>query len=98
MPTFAPASRMDDEMDVPAATTGGDDGEAASNTDAAGTTQENSPAAQPNVRQEADDRGRVKNQQSKPNALQKFFNFLGGKKEKNDGESRQQKPPPQSRR
>ena len=84
---------------IPAATTVGDDGEAASGADAAaGTAQENSPAAQPNVRQEADDRGRVKNQQSKPNALQKFFNFLGGKKEKTDGGNRQQKPPPQNHR
>ena len=88
---------IDFGRDVPAATTGGDDGEAASNTDAAGTTQENSPAAQPNVRQEADDRGRVKNQTSKPNALQKFFNFLSGKKEKNDGGNRQP-PPPQNHR
>ena len=88
---------IDFGRDVPAATTGGDDGEAASNSDAAGTTQENSPAAQPNVRQEADDRGRVKNQTSKPNALQKFFNFLSGKKEKNDGGTRQP-PPPQNHR
>lgn len=90
---------IDFGRDIPAATTVGDDGEAGSSADAAaGTAQENSPAAQPNVRQEADDRGRVKNQQSKPNALQKFFNFLGGKKEKKDGGSRQQKPPPQNRR
>lgn len=90
---------IDFGREIPAATTVGDDGEAASGADAAaGTAQENSPAAQPNVRQEADDRGRVKNQQSKPNALQKFFNFLGGKKEKTDGGNRQQKPPPQNRR
>ena len=90
---------IDFGRDIPAATTVGDDGEAGSTPDAAaGTAQENSPAAQPNVRQEADDRGRVKNQQSKPNALQKFFNFLGGKKEKKDGGNRQQKPPPQNRR
>ncbi len=90
---------IDFGRDIPAATTVGDDGEAGTAADAAaGTAQENSPAAQPNVRQEADDRGRVKNQQSKPNALQKFFNFLGGKKEKNDGGNRQQKPPPQNRR
>lgn len=90
---------IDFGRDIPAATTVGDDGESGSAADAAaGTAQENSPAAQPNVRQEADDRGRVKNQQSKPNALQKFFNFLGGKKEKNDGGNRQQKAPPQNRR
>jgi penicillin-binding protein 2 len=90
---------IDFGRDIPAATTLGEDGEAAATADgAAGATQENRPAAQPDVRQEADDRGRVKNQPGKPNALQKFFNFLGGKKERADGESRQQKPPPQPRR
>lgn len=92
---------IDFGRDIPAATTVGDDGETVDATGAAAaaaaattSTQENSPAAQPNVRQEADDRGRVKNQKSKPNALQKFFNFLGGKKEKNDGGNRQQQKPP----
>lgn len=89
---------IDFGRDIPSATTAGDDGEAASTADAAvGTSQENSPAAQPNVREEADDRGRVKNQPSQPNALQKFFNFLGGKKEKAGGGNRQP-PPPQPRR
>lgn len=90
---------VDFGREIPAATTVGDDGETG---DAAGAaanaSQENSPAAQPNVREEADDRGRVRNQKSKPNALQKFFNFLGGKKEKTDGGSRQQKSPSQNRR
>jgi len=90
---------IDFGRDIPAATTVGDDGEAGGNAGAAaGTTQENSPAAQPNVRQEADDRGRVTNQPSKPNALQKFFNFLSGKKEKTDGGNRQPKSPPQNHR
>ncbi|MFA7232914.1 MAG: penicillin-binding protein 2 [Terrimicrobiaceae bacterium] len=90
---------IDFGRDIPAATTVGDDGEADVPADAAvGASQENSPAAQPNVRQPADDRGRVKNQPGKPNALQKFFNFLGGKKEKNAGGNRQPKPPPQNRR
>lgn len=93
---------IDFGRDIPAATTVGDDGETATASAAAATsstsTQENSPAAQPNVREEADDRGRVKNRESKPNALQKFFNFLGGKKEKNDGGNRQQRPPSQNRR
>jgi len=90
---------IDFGRDIPSATTAGDDGEASSTADAAaGAAQENRPAARPNVREEADDRGRVKNQPSKPNALQKFFNFLGGKKEKTDGGNRQTKPPPQPRR
>jgi penicillin-binding protein 2 len=91
---------VDFGREIPAATTVGDDGETgdAAGAAAANAAQENQPAAQPNVRQEADDRGRVKNQQSKPNALQKFFNFLGGKKERTDGGNRQQKPPPQNHR
>ncbi|MFA7344291.1 MAG: penicillin-binding protein 2 [Terrimicrobiaceae bacterium] len=91
---------IDFGRDIPAATTVGDDGEAASSDagSATGDTQENRPAAQPNVREEADDRGRVKNRPGKPNALQKFFNFLGGKKEKTDGGNRQPKSPPQPRR
>ncbi len=93
---------IDFGRDIPAATTVGDDGETASVTapadaSATGANQENRPAAQPNVREEADDRGRVRNQASKPNALQKFFNFLGGKKEKTDSGNRQQKPPSQNR-
>ena len=65
---------------------------------AAAATRAEVEAVERKVREEAEDRGRVQNQPGKPNALQKFFNFLGGKKEKNDGENRQQKPPPQPRR
>jgi penicillin-binding protein 2 len=90
---------IDFGRDIPAATTVGDDGETADGAAAgAASNQENRPAAQPNVRAAADERGRVKNQQNKPNALQKFFNFLGGKKEKKDGDTRQQRPPPNTRR
>lgn len=90
---------IDYGREIPSATTAGEDGEAAASADAgAAASQENRPAAKPDVREEADDRGRVKNQPSKPSALQKFFNFLGGKKEKPDGDNRQPKPPPQPRR
>ena len=90
---------IDFGRDIPAATTVGEDGEAAGNAAAAtGTSQENNPAAQPDVRQPADDRGHVTNQPGKPNALQKFFNFLSGKKEKTDGEHRQPKTPPPNHR
>ena len=52
--------------------------------------QENKPSAKPNVRADADERGRVKNL----NPFQKIFNFLGGgKKDKPDGGDRQKKPP-----
>ena len=90
---------IDFGRDIPAATTVGEDGEAAGNAAAAtGTSQENNPAAQPDVRQPADDRGHVTNQPGKPNALQKFFNFLSGKKEKTDGGNRQPKTPPPNHR
>jgi penicillin-binding protein 2 len=91
---------VDFGREIPAATTVGDDGETA-DTPSSNTarSQENTPAASPNVREEADDRGRVKNRDAKPNALQKFFNFLGGKRDKSDGGDRQKKqPPPQGRR
>ncbi len=90
---------VDFGREIPAATTVGDDGETADATAlGAAASQENRPSAQPNVRADADERGRVKNQEKKPNALQKFFNFLGGKKEKNNGDPRQQKTPPGNRR
>ncbi len=90
---------VDFGRDIPAATTIADDGETSdSPADATAASQENRPAAEPNVRQDADERGRVKNQNGKPNALQKFFNFLGGKKENKDSGSRSQKPPPAGRR
>lgn len=83
---------VDFGREIPAATTVTDDGEAAEATIApAVANQENRPAAEPNVRAEADERGRVRNRKSKPNALQKFFNFLGGKKEKNDDRGRQRR-------
>lgn len=85
---------VDFGREIPAATTVGDDGETSdSPADATSATQENRPAAQPNVRQDADERGRVKNQSGSSNALQKFFNFLGGKKENKESGSRPQKPP-----
>lgn len=91
---------VDFGREIPAATTVGDDGETADVTVAAGAaaSQENSPVAKPNVREDADERGRVNNREKKSNAFQKFFNFLGGKKEKKDDGNRQQKPPPSLRR
>ena len=90
---------VDFGRDIPAATTVGDDGETVDvAADAAAASQENSPAAKPNVREDADERGRVRNQEKKPNPFQKFFNFLGGKKETKVDGNRQQKPPPTNRR
>lgn len=83
---------------IPAATSVGEDGEGASTVAAAATSaQESAPAAAPNVRAEADERGRVRNKPANSNPLQRFFNFLGGKKDKNEGD-RQRKPPSQQRR
>ena len=44
--------------------------------------QETRPAAQPNVRDAADEGGRVKNRERKPSGIENFFNniFKGGKK------------------
>lgn len=87
---------VDFGREIPAATTVGDDGESAvAPASAAATAQENTPNAKPNVRAEADERGRVRNQKTQPNALQKFFNFLGGKKEKPQSDERPKKQPPQ---
>ena len=98
--SFSFVESVDFGREIPAATSIADDGESSdSPADAAATSsQENRPAAEPNVRQDADERGRVKNKSANPNALQKFFNFLGGKKEKKESEPRSQKPPPASRR
>lgn len=89
---------VDFGREIPAATSIGEDGETADApaADASGQTQENAPAAAPNVRADADERGRVRNQPAKPNALQKFFNFLGGGRDK--PESNRQKKPPQPHR
>ncbi|MEI6033335.1 MAG: penicillin-binding protein 2 [Verrucomicrobiae bacterium] len=90
---------VDFGRDIPAATTVGDDGETVDpNAASTAANQESRPGAQPNVREDADERGRVKNREKKQNALQSFFNFFGGKKEKKDGDARQQKPPANNRR
>jgi penicillin-binding protein 2 len=89
---------IDFGRDIPAATAAGDDGETADASAAGTASQENRSAAKPNVREDADERGRVNNQEKKTNALQNFFNFFGGKKDKKDGDTRQQKPPSGNRR
>jgi penicillin-binding protein 2 len=82
---------IDFGRDIPAATSAADDGEtssdAATAAAAAGTAAK--PAA-PNVREDADDRGKVKNKERKPSGLQKFFNFLTGK----DRKEKSKKPAP----
>ena len=87
---------VDFVRDIPAATTISDDNDIQADSPSGQNqaAQENKPSAKPNVRDEADERGRVKNHDKKPNPFQNFFNFLGGgKKEKSDGGDRQKKPP-----
>lgn len=77
---------IDFQRDIPAATTVVADEETGGDVDPnQSATQENKPSAQPNLRDEADAGGRVKNntKERKPNGLEKFFNFFkGGKKDK----------------
>jgi len=86
---------IDFGRDIPAATTVTADEDTGTGTgsDSRAVSQESRPAA-PNVRDDADDRGRVKNQDRKPTALDKFFNiFRGG-----DKKEKKPKPTPSNRR
>jgi len=92
---------IDFVRDIPAATTISEDDDTQSDAmsdDQKKAGQENKPSAKPNVRDDADERGRVKNQDKKPNAIQKIFNFFGGKKEKPEGTDRPRKAPPGNNR
>jgi len=84
---------VDFGRDIPAATTVSTDEDTGASSDSTAASQESRPAA-PNVREDADDRGRVKNQERKPTAIDKFFNiFRGG-----DKKEKKQKPTPSNRR
>ncbi len=75
---------VDFEREIPAATKIADDEETGGDGDSSRNSQENKPAA-PNVRDDADAGGRVKNKERKPSAIDKFFNiFRGGNKEKKE--------------
>ena len=67
---------IDYNRDVPAAL--GADEEAPSVDSQTGSEAQTAPAARPNIREDADDGGRVRNQQRKPSGLEKFFKFFGG--------------------
>lgn len=79
--SFNHVESVDFARDIPAATAIASDEEVGSS-DAAGSSQETRSAAQPNVRDDADEGGRVKNKERKPSGIEKFFNniFKGGKK------------------
>jgi penicillin-binding protein 2 len=72
---------MDFGRAVPAATSSGEDPETSSDAETLAAQQAERPA-DPDIRADADERGRVKNRERKPSGLQKFFNFLGGKDRK----------------
>ncbi|MEO8204946.1 MAG: penicillin-binding transpeptidase domain-containing protein, partial [Chthoniobacterales bacterium] len=83
---------IDFGRDIPAATTPGDD-ETAATADNAGQAQQNKPDAAPNIRDEADEGGRVKNRKSDKKGLEGFFkNLFGGKKKDNNSNNQQRKP------
>jgi len=76
---------------VPAALSEGDINESVDVMETQDPNRGNVPAASPNVREDADDRGRVKNKERNPSGIQKFFNFLGGGDRK---EKQRDKPKP----
>jgi penicillin-binding protein 2 len=82
---------MDFGRTIPAASSVGEDSETASDADANVAQQADRPA-DPNIREDADDRGRVRNKQRQPSTIQKFFNFFGGNKDRK--EKNKPSPPP----
>jgi len=72
---------MDFGRAIPAATSLGEDPETSSDAETLAAQQAERPA-DPDIRADADERGRVQNRERKPSGLQKFFNFLGGKDRK----------------
>jgi hypothetical protein len=87
---------VDFDREIPAATKITDDEETGGDGDGASSrrSQENKPAA-PNVRADADERGKVKNKERKPSAIDKFFNIFrgGGNKEKKEKAKAPPAPP-----
>lgn len=77
---------IDFGREIPAATAAvaptPSDEEAAPESDDNNASDGNAPSATPNLREDSDDRGRVRNKERKANALDKFFNFFSGKKSK----------------
>jgi len=77
---------------IPAASSISEDSETASTTEAASSQRAARPA-DPNIREDADDRGRVKNKDRKPSGIQKFFNFFGGNKDRKEKEKKKPSVP-----
>lgn len=74
---------IDFGREVPAAVSATPDEEVASAADPSVASGEAAPGANPNISEDADARGKVKNEKRKPSGLEKFFRiFGGGKKDK----------------
>ena len=82
---------IDFGREIPAALGATEDPEVAPESEAASSQQAERPE-NPDIREDADERGRVQNRERKPGGLQKFFNFLTGK----DRKERENKRPQQS--
>jgi penicillin-binding protein 2 len=83
---------IDFGREIPAAFGSPEDPEVASDTEA-GSSQQAERPENPDIREDADERGRVQNRERKPSGLQKFFNFLTGKDRKERERQRPQQPP-----
>lgn len=92
--SFKFVESVDFNREIPATTMIASDEETSAGEPGQGSSQENKPAA-PNVRADADDRGKVKNKERKPSKIESFFNniFKGGKKKEE-----KKSPPPSGRR
>lgn len=76
---------------IPAAQADGGDTETVAPTDATAESQDAARPENPNIREDADERGRVKNKERQPSGLQKFFNFFtGGERKEKPKKQRQQ--------
>lgn len=91
---FNHVESVDFGREIPAATTVAADEDTGTGADPGAANQESSAAAAPNVRDDADERGRVRNRQQKPSGIEKFFNFFRGGGEKKE----KKKPAPSGRR
>jgi penicillin-binding protein 2 len=89
---------VDFNREIPTATTIASDEETGSDSAPSSRRsqqkQENKPADAPNVRDEADEGGRVQNKERKPSGIEKFFNFLrGGNRDKKEKQRTPPTPP-----
>lgn len=78
---------------IPASTGIAEDSETASAADAISAQQADRPA-DPNIREDADTPGRVRNKPREPSGLQKLFNFFSGNKDRKGKEKTRPAPSP----